>query len=150
MAQVGDLTVNIHANVDADAVEASTLDALADRLVDRVFARLRERLPGEVRAMAEGAAAAPGLDELSLFALADWLEERQMAELSERVRRLAVKDGDLFFLQLSEATSSAAMLQIRRSVQMLQEQLKAKGKDVFFVVLPHGVTLSGIAKRGSS
>lgn len=119
-----------------------------DRIMPRLAERLRERLPPEVKGMAEEAAGTVGLDDVSLAVLADWLEENRFVGLAKRVRRLHLEEGDLLVIQPDHQLTAAAMGELRESVGRLEDKLEARGKRVVFVVMPHGLNLRQIRSRG--
>jgi hypothetical protein len=123
----------------------SFLDYLWPHLLERV----RSTLPVEVRGMVKGATEAPGLDDLSLYALADWLEERQWDDVAARVRRMRIEGGELLVISADRPLSSAALGELRESARRLQDQLKVIGKDVLVLVLPHGLGLQAFLAGGA-
>lgn len=120
-----------------------------DYLWPHLLERLRGALPAEVRGMATAATEVPGLDDLSLYALADWLEERQWDDVAARVRRLRIEGGELLVMQSDRPISPSGMSELRESARRLQDRLKALGKDVLVLVLPHGVSLSAMLAKGA-
>lgn len=116
-------------------------DTLLDALWPKFLARLREMAHPEARAMAGAAAEVPGLDELALMALADWLEERQFPTLAAgaKVRRLAVRDGDLLAIECEGVLTPEARKNLRQSMERLFAE---RGRDVVVVVLEEGLKLS--------
>jgi len=81
----------------------TTLSVNYDTVADQVLLRLRERLPADVLAfIGDGDGT---LDNLSLAALADWLEERQYGEMAGHVRKLIPQKGDVYVLEHSDNLS---------------------------------------------
>lgn len=122
-------------------------DSLLPHVVEALAERLRSRIPDEARAMAEVAAGTPGLDEVSLAALADWLEERGLDADGAKVRALALRDGDLLVIQPDRPMTQQNMQYLRDSASAFQGDLISRGRSINFLVLPHGLSMTHL-RRG--
>lgn len=126
----------------AESIDKIDLDYeyVAEKLFPLFLDRLRALGPPQAQVLAE-AAATPGLDELSLYALADWLEEQRLPALGARVRKMALQDGDLLVIQPDKPLGEAQMARLREGAQTLYEKFAAEGRTIHIIVLPHGLDL---------
>ncbi len=142
---VGELLANMN-TADLHRLAAILAPAVAAAVVEH----FRESADPAAREMAAAAREVPGLEPVSLYALADWLEDHALPELGAKVRRLAVKDGDLLIVQPGQPFTEAATRSLREDVARLADELEARGVKLGgVIVLPHGLNLYHV-KRGAS
>ncbi len=113
-----------------------------DGLEEAVRKVLREMAPAEAKALAGAAADVPGLDELAIAALADWLEERGMADVGARVRKLPLRDGDLLILQPTSPMGREQLHAFSESCRRLHDSLQAAGRNIDVIPIQYGINLT--------
>lgn len=114
--------------VPADQAAEDPDPAFVDRLADAV-------------ALAEDAARVPGLDAAACSILADWLEDQRLPDVAGRVRRMAVRPGDLLVIEMDDRLSPENRKNIRDSAQPVLDRLSEGGRPVELIVLDGGMTL---------
>ena len=131
-------------NLDLSAIA----DALAPLIVHRVKAILRESVPAQAEALAVAAAEVPGLDALSVAALADWMEERGYDTQAGRLRRMPVEDGDILILKHEHRLPTEGRAAMDRHAERLKRLLAETGRRVAIVCLDGPVSLYALPRRG--
>ncbi len=122
--------------------------ALWPDLVRDLLEAMVQRLAGEGRAAAAAAIAEP-TDELTLQALADYCEEKQLPELAARVRRLRLEEGDVIVVQPSTPLTSQAMANIRTALDGWLVALESRGTKITGLVVPYGLDLHAFRLKGN-
>lgn len=117
-----------------------------DTLASTVINRLVAHLPAEATAIAQSAANAA--DTVSLLALADWVEERRFAGLAARIRRMAVRTGDLLVVTLPDHISESDRAHIVSTLEHLEARLRQAGIRIETIIMPASISIQRYRLEG--
>lgn len=126
--------VDFSLEVLVEAKDAWDIDAL-DAIVDRVVERLKGNLPGELRGMVEDVETNP-LDQLALNAIADRCEEGNLPNTAATFRRLTFKTGDVLLVRAHRPMTQERGEAIREAGQTIVDGLRRVGIEIQVVLLP--------------
>lgn len=97
---------------------------------------------------AEGMVRSKSIEPQALFALADLVEEQGYPLASDRVRRIALEDGELLVFHYPAMWSLSQVSKLAKTADSIKDNMAKIGRKVAVAVLPDCVAVTGFNVEG--